>query len=159
MPETIFDADGPEEVQAILHKVLNEVAKQFDAIDYRQPLREQVVPLLVAEHEDYFNRESGPLGKWPALAQRTVKKKGFDTILIETNTMRSSLLFDGPDHVEDVEERYLVWGTSDEKAAIHQYGTEGTPRIPQRAFVGVSEQTTDAIAEVAADAAVAVLKG
>lgn len=151
-----LDADGPEEIRRIIQHVLDGVTEEFDATDYRNPLKEKVVPVLQAEHEQYFNNESGPLGKWPALAPRTVKKKGFDTILIETNTMRSSLLFDGPNHVEDVEERYLVWGTSDEKARIHQ---DGTDRIPQRAFVGVSETTTDAIAEVIADAAAENLKG
>ena len=69
--------------------------------------------------------------------------------------MRSSLLFPGAKHIEDVSPRDLQWGTSDEKASIHQ---EGTRHIPQRAFVGVSEGTADSTADVIADATVEILK-
>ena len=152
----VLDAASPEEIPALVEQIVRQVVAQFGELQYRQPLREEVVPLLVAEHEEYFNREAGPLGNWQPLSPVTVKKKGFDTILIETNRMRSSLLFDGPDHIEDVEDRFLTWGTSDPKAHIHQ---EGTARIPQRAFVGVSEETADAIADKIADHVVKLLKG
>lgn len=149
MIETIY-LDDPAKLQT----VFNDLQDVFAVADYTDPLREKVVPLLAAEHEEYFNRESGPLGKWPALSPVTVRAKGFDTILIEQNNMRSSLLFDGPNHIEEVSSRDLKWGTSDEKAAKHQEGIG----VPQRAFVGTSETTVEKISGVVASAAVAILK-
>lgn len=145
------ELDGFDELQG----VFDDVRDSYVVADYTQSLREEVVPLLVAEHEEYFNREAGPLGAWKSLAPATVKRKGFDTILIHSNSMRSSMLFDGADHIEEVSPRDLKWGTSDEKAAFHQ---DGTLRIPQRAFVGVSEGTANSTADIIADAIVEILK-
>ena len=153
--QTILEAASPDDIPRVLQQVLDGVAKQLNEADYSKPLKEQVVPLLAEEHEAYFNAETGPLGKWPPLSPRTVRKKGFDTILIENNNLRSGLLFDGPEHVEDIGDRHLTWGTSDERAAIHQHGGG---RIPQRAFVGVRESTVDKTSEIIADAAVAATK-
>lgn len=152
----IIDANSPEDAQRIIDGIVGEVVREINETTYREPFKNRIVPLLSSVHEDYFNRETGPLGQWPKLAARTVRKKGFDTILIEYNNMRSSLLFDGPDHVEDIEDSYMTWGTSDEKAATHQYGTR---RVPQRAFVGVHEETADEIAGIVADHIVSGLKG
>lgn len=146
-----FELNAVSELQS----VFDDVVDSYVVADYTQPLREEVIPLLAAEHEDYFSQEAGPLGAWKSLKPATAKRKGFDTILIEFNTMRSSLLFSGPKHIDDVSPRDLQWGTSDEKAAIHQ---DGAGKIPQRAFVGTQVKTVDAIGEVVADALVEILK-
>ena len=138
-----------------LQGVFDDVNDSYVVADYTQPLREEVIPLLSAEHEEYFNQEAGPLGAWKPLAPVTARRKGFDTILIEFNTMRSSLLFQGPKHIDDVTPRSLDWGTSDEKAAIHQHGTKN---IPERPFVGTQVKTLDAIETIIGDALVEILK-
>ncbi len=146
----VIDASGEGNVDKAFLGIYEEIEKTLAEADYSEALRDQVVPILAAEHEEYFNREAGPDGPWAPLSPATVKAKGFDTILIETNRMRSSLLFSGNDHIEDISQAGLTWGTSDPKAAFHQDGTE---KIPARPFVGASEETVDKIAEVIADAA------
>ena len=147
MPDIIIAAT-PEEAGEKLEQWLAEITQQVEAISYKPAFQDQVIQVLQAQHEEYFNAQSGPDGPWPALAASTVKAKGFDTILVEFNNMRSSLLFEGGDHVQDVEDKYLTWGTADEKAAIHQ---EGTSKIPQRAFVGVNDKNAEDIAEIIAE--------
>lgn len=122
--------------------------------DFSDQLEAEVVPFLAHVHEDYFNQESGPDGPWAPLHPRTVKRKGFDTILIENNNMRSSLLFPGGDHIEDVGDSFLTWGTADEKAYFHQMGTT---RMPARPFVGLLETHVDTITNMIADEAVRLL--
>lgn len=113
---------------------------------------------LVTIHEEYFNRQAGPEGGWVSLSPRTVKKKGFDTILIEYNEMRSSLLFDAAEnHVQDIEDAYLVWGTSDPKAAFHQEGVQSR-NLPARPFVGLNTKDVDEFVNLIADEAVESLK-
>lgn len=107
-------------------------------------------------HEEYFNRESGPEGPWTPLSHLTVKKKGFDTILIDFNNMRSSTLFTGAkDHVEDIEDAFLIWGTSDPKAIFHD---QGTRRMPRRVFVGLTEDNVTPVLDIIADEAVNSLR-
>jgi phage gpG-like protein len=154
-PHTIVDLDNPDS----LNKPFEQMRDNFQNADYRDVLGHEVVPLLSGVHEDYFNQEAGPEGPWAALKERTIKKKGFDTVLIESNYMRSSLLFTGaPDHVEDIEERYLTWGTSDPKAAIHQ---DGAPQknIPARPFVGLNDAPIDQITDLIADETVEIILG
>jgi phage gpG-like protein len=125
--------------------------------DYRQPMKEEVAPALAKAHEAYFNAEAGPAGPWAPLAQSTINAKGFDTILIENGNMRSSLLFEGAaNHIEEVSEAGLTWGTSDPKAAFHM---EGTRIMPARPFVGVTDPLADEIAEIIGNAAQKIAVG
>lgn len=155
MADTL-DARTEADIPRVLGDYLNRLAAQLNQADYSDLFRTEVVPLLVREHEEYFNKEAGPAGPWAPLAPRTVKKKGFDTILVEYNNMRSSLLFEGPDHIEDITDRTLAWGTSDPKAEIHQNGVL-SKKIPARPFVGMTEDMVDTVSDLVADAATAIL--
>lgn len=75
--------------------------------------------------------------------------------LIDTGEMMRSLIADGPGHIEIYEHGQVRLGTSNEKAAKHQYGTGN---IPARPFVGYTAEMIDAAAEIAADHALEVLR-
>jgi phage gpG-like protein len=155
--DLLIDVKDMNEAQAAMQLVLNHVASELANANFQPVLKEEVVPLLSRVHEDYFNRESGPVGDWAPLAPATVKRKGFDTILVDFNNMRSSLLFTGTqDHIEDVSEAGLTWGTSDHKAHFHM---DGTTHMPARPFVGLTEPNIDEIGDILGNAAVELLKG
>ena len=135
-----------------LGSIYLELDQRWGRMDLTAFFRGTLVPWLSQIHEDYFNQQAGPEGPWEKLAPATVKAKGFDTILIEMNNMRSSLLFPTGDHIEDIEPLFITWGTDDAKAAFHQFGTAN---VPARPFVGLTEQHVDTIVEQIADAVVA----
>lgn len=62
-------------------------------------------------------------GEWAPLAESTVKRKGHDTILIETDAMRQSFQSGGSDHIENITRTRLEWGSGLLRALFHQTGT------------------------------------
>jgi len=113
-----------------------------------------VAPVLRQGIDQHFQQRATPGGMaWP---QRKDKKP--HPLLEETGTLRSAATSKGAvGHVERVEGDTLTLGvdkTIDEGglpgAAVHQYGyPEGN--IPQRQYLGFSEETTDRSADVVAD--------
>lgn len=136
--------------------IFQEVENSFNALDFEQPLT-AFLPKLAESHAGFFSKRVDPNGsKWPALAAFTIAKKGNDVPLVETGAMRASTLEKGaPDHIEAVSHRGLLFGTSDEKAIYHQFGTR---KIPQRAFIGMTTEQVDEVAGIVADHAVEGLK-
>lgn len=131
------------------------VENDFNGLDYEKPLQ-SYLPSLVKSHGDFFSSRVDPNGsQWPPLAAYTIKKKGHDVPLVETGAMKSSVLEKGADHIEAVSHRGLLFGTKDEKAVYHQFGTN---RIPQRAFIGMQTEQVDEVAGIVADHAVEGLK-
>ena len=128
----------------------------YNEADYSQAL-EGMLPQIVEDHTSVFSQRQDPNGSiWPPLAPYTVKKKGHDIPLVETNRLKSSVLnLDHSDHVGGVTHRGLLFGTSVEYGIFHQ---EGTSKIPQRAFIGLKPQTLDQIVDKVADTAVDSLK-
>jgi hypothetical protein len=59
-----------------------------------------------------------------------------------------SLSPSGQDHIEDILTRSLEVGTSDRKAAFHEYGTS---KMPARKFIEPQEQSLDTIEQKIAD--------
>lgn len=77
--------------------------------------------------EDAYDKEQTVLGTpWKPLSPVTIRKKGHDTILVETGDMRDSGFVDEGDDEVRV-------GFSDWKVPIHEFGTED---IPARPIVG-----------------------
>lgn len=136
--------------------VFQELENAFRGADY-QPTLDKLVAGIVADHAGFFERRSDPTGDgWKPLAPVTVRKKGHDQPLVETNAMRTSLLQPGhPDHIGETSHRGLVFGTNDEKAAIHQHGAR---RIPARPFVGWTDERIDVATNAVADHLVEALK-
>jgi phage gpG-like protein len=137
--------------------VFQQIENGFNGADHTDVLH-GVATDLAEDHAGFFARAQDPGGNpWPALSPRTVAHKGHSTILVDTTSMRASLLSPGhPDHVQDVESRFLVWGTSDEKGPLHM---SGTSRMPARPFVGVTDQRADAVANLVADSVIEQMKG
>lgn len=137
--------------------VFQSLENAYNSADYAEALQTLVVD-IIGDHAGYFTNRTDPSGKpWQPLSPVTVARKGHDQPLVLTNEMRSSLLIEGHvNHVGGTANRGLVFGTSDEKASIHQHGGG---RIPARPFVGLTEQRTDAIANAVADSLVEMLKG
>lgn len=79
------------ESQADLNRLFQSVVDDFDGIEWTPHLIEEQRSMAV-EHGKYFARAAGPSGEqWPPLSPFTIKKKGHDTILVETGRLRASL--------------------------------------------------------------------
>ncbi|MGC1272582.1 MAG: phage virion morphogenesis protein [Planctomycetaceae bacterium] len=140
-----------------LGAVFQEIENAYRDCDYQAAI-DKLVPAIVTDHAGYFSNRTSPNGVAMApLSPVTVAKKGHDRPLVETDAMRQSLLQSGhPEHLGGTSHRGLVFGTSDEKATIHQHGTK---RIPARPFVGWTEERVDDAANKMADHLVEALKG
>lgn len=120
-----------------------ELEEAFRDADYK-PALEPHLRGIEQLHGVYFQGQRDPNGDaWTPLAPATVKRKGHDTILVETTHLASSLIRQGSDAIRVVDDTGLTFGTSVEYATFHQTGTS---RLPQRAMVGLSEQYVDNIA-------------
>lgn len=140
--------------------ITDDIIGQFRDASYEE-LMEQFARDLESDHQDNFDKQQSPSGQaWQPLSPVTVQKKGHSTILIDTDQMRSSLQGGHPNHYFTFDQpsddlAIMGWGTSDEKAAIHQHGAG---RIPARPFVGVNTDRVDQMAADAADATLDQLK-
>lgn len=127
---------------------------QFRAINY-EPAMISFLGVLETAHQGYFDRSESPGGDpWPPLAPYTVRRKGHDTILVETGRLRSSLTRRGRDAIRETSHRGLIFGTEVPYAYFHQDG-EG---VPQREHVGMNEETLQILLDDVLDATVEGLK-
>jgi len=111
-----------------------------------------VADLLCETHQGYFAAQADPNGNaWAPLSPVTIAKKGHSVILIETDAMRQSVTGrQSANHLESFDALSMEWGTSDEKAGLHQAGTNF---MPQRQFVGWNDPSIDAAVNTIADEA------
>jgi phage gpG-like protein len=133
-----------------------EVEQAYKAADYTMPLLD-TLEALREDHQSYFDNERDANNDpWAPLAKSTIKRKGFDDILIEKGDLEKSLTEFSGDNINGVAPRGLVFGTADEKALWHQ---EGTARMPARPPVGMTEQRLNSLCDDIADHLVDSLKG
>ena len=120
-----------------------------------KPVLEQAVKDLENDHQGFFDAAQDATGApWPPLAPATVRRKGHDTILVETGALRKSLTSKGGDAIREIfdePQEGFSFGTSDPKAPFHQAGTE---RMPARPPVGMTEERLDQICDEIADSMV-----
>lgn len=140
---------------------IGDVIEDFKAIEFREAL-DQIGAKFAEKTSQNFLSESSPSGlPWEPLSPVTVARKGHDTILVDSNTMRKSVVLrDAPHHIERIGRNAagddeIVYGTDVMYAVIHQ---EGSGRIPQREFLGLEEKDADDIADIVADHIVEKLK-
>lgn len=99
----------------------------------RARLLKQIGTALVANTKLRFRDSVDPEGKaWAKLKYRKGKP------LLKTGRLRSSITFSATDS-------YLDVGTNVEYAAMHQYGKG---KVPQRAFLGLSQKDEDSILKI-----------
>lgn len=84
--------------------------------------------------DENWTSEGGLVGGWEDIQERTKKRKGFSTILVQDGFLRASI-----DAMEPEGRRITIGsgvkaGTAIEYAATHQYGDEARG-IPQRRFL------------------------
>lgn len=158
MIETL-EAKSMEDVRNIVAGVYVEVEEAWGKLDWRPWLGNQINAVLERWESDYYTSQTDPFTEaWEPLRPSTRKRKGHDTILVDTDRMRASLVGRTGDSVIDViqdgMQAGLTRGTSVEYAGFHQTGTE---RMAQRIHVGLNEDKADQLAEFAADEAVRLI--
>lgn len=136
--------------------ILQEIENDFAKLDYEKTLR-GFEGNFISEHAEHFSGRRDSSGSiWPRLADFTIAKKGHDIPLVETGEMKASVLnVSHPNHIGEYSHRGLLFGTEDEKGIYHQFGTR---KIPQRAFIGMSEDLLNEVVGGVADHTVEGLK-
>lgn len=135
----------PEEATRWLDGILS----VMDEPRAREPLKRWGQE-LAGELGTGFLRSESPTGqKWPPLKRRRPKghNQGIRP-LIDFGDLMLSVISDSPDHIERITDDSIVFGTSDFKAAFHQFGTRV---IPPRPFLGVSDEMADRATELLAE--------
>ena len=136
--EVVFDQNDFQEVY-------DDIADNFRAAEYNDELGE-FNDKLFEFHAAGFDLERDPdLSSWPPLAAATIARKKSDKILVETGRLKASLTTAGhADHVGEIFDRGLTFGTSVPYSIFHQ---QGTRTIPQRAHVGLAAERVDELAK------------
>jgi len=136
--------------------ILLDVELRFNETTYKEVLTEFQETLRLGEVDAFANEREPGGTPWAELSPVTIAKKGHDIILFETGALQESLTnIGGTNNISEVEDMWSVFGTSDEKAAFHQFGTS---RMPARPPVGTNDEAVDELAESIADHAVESLK-
>jgi phage gpG-like protein len=152
-PEVAHDL---KDLENILGGLMVEVEEAWKHFDWKPFLANEINAAIERYETGYYEAQADPFGEaWKPLAEYTIRKKGHDTILVDSGRMKGSLTGRTGDSVVDVFQEGmnagLTRGTSVEYAGYHQTGTK---TIPQRAHVGLNEEKADQLAEFAADEAV-----
>lgn len=132
--EIVFD-------EADFQEIYDDISLNFRQAEYNDELSD-FSDKLFEFHEAGFDLERDPnLSAWPPLAAATIARKGHDKILIESGRLKRSLTTRGSsDHIGEVFDRGLTFGTSVPYSMFHQRGTR---TIPQRAHVGLAIERVD----------------
>jgi phage gpG-like protein len=139
-----------------LQEVFNDISAGFRRAEYRDEL-DEFNDILYETHADSFALASdSDNSAWPPLAAATVARKRSAEILVETGRLRTSLTTKGgQDHVGEITDRGLTFGTEVPYSVFHQLGTRN---MPQRAPVGVPQKRVDELTETITDAAARKLR-
>ena len=128
--------------------VFEAVSRPINMEDAAKPVFER----MEIGHQAYFQSSSDPLGDpWLPLADLTVALKGHAQILIETYALYLSVTQTGTQHsVRRIDQDSFIFGTTRQGAENHQHGSlDG--RIPQRAFLGFSDDLIYGVEEVVSE--------
>lgn len=106
-----------------------------------QPAFRQIAENMREQIAEQFATEGGRgSGGWKPLADSTIASKlaaGLDPhILQATQTLMESLTGTGGDHIEEINDDSLVFGSADPKGKFHQ---KGTSKMPARRPIDFTE--------------------
>lgn len=139
-----------------LEKVFAELHDSLTNADFTGSMTD-AIPLLEAGEKQAFDSRQSPGGEaWAPNAPSTIRRKGHGIQLFETGRLGASLFGRTGDSVRDIYPHGLTFGTSVPYSIFNQ---QGTPRIPARVHVGMSEQTLGKIVDGVADHVVETMKG
>ncbi len=134
-----------------------ELETSLGAADYSEMFREFMPQLAEFEAGMFAGEYSSNLDAWAALKPSTVKKKGNDRILVNTGTLRESLVhLGGSGNIAEAGARSMLFGSEVEYATFHQ---SGTGKMPARPPIGICDETLDKICEQVAETTINQLKG
>jgi phage gpG-like protein len=118
-------------------------------INYEPMLREFLYEVAEEKDQAFTNQSTVHGEPWAELAESTVKRKKFTTILVDTGALRTSLVdIGGEGNVSAVSSHGLLYGTDVEYAIFHE---TGTATMPARPIMGMSEELVDKLAGKVAD--------
>ena len=133
----------------ILIQGVGDMREVVATIDYENMLQEFLYEIAEEKDQAFTNQSTVTGEPWASLAESTIKKKGFNVILVDTGALRTSLVdIGGSENVNSVTSHGLLYGTDVEYAIYHETGTE---IMPARPVVGISEQLIDELALRVAD--------
>jgi len=132
-------------------------------IDYR-PLLKTIRVILVSGVRGFFDQSRDPEGvPWKPLkrpryrplrrGQKHRKRKsplGIDKPLVDTGTLMRSVTAGGRGKVEEMTDTSITLGSNLIYAGVHNYGYP-PKNIPQRQFLGISDEMETEIEEATAD--------
>jgi phage gpG-like protein len=160
MTQQVFTVDDIAGLEDVLGQVFDEIAIGYQEADYTAPLAHSLLTLQDQHQVMYDSGQDSNGSAWEPLAPSTVARKGHDTILVDTNRMKASLVSPTGDSIRDVVSENgmagAVFGTDVEYARFH---VAGTSRMPARPPVGISEKTIDQVQNEVADHTVASMMG
>lgn len=161
MPDEIY----LDELPAYLAQLDDEY---FAAATHLKEPFQQAANIVSGEMANCIIKSQSPAGEsYPPLAASTVRGRknkgrhqsespqaGSVRPLIEDGALIQSLV-EGPSHIEDIEDEYFTAGTDVEYAGFQNFGTN---TIPERPFVGFTQEAEDRTTELVADHIVNKLK-
>ena len=117
-----------------------DVADVVERTDYSALLREFRYSIAREKAEMFENQADVHGNPWAPLAESTIKKKGHETILIETSALRTSLVdVDGEGNFNEVDSHSLTYGSTVPYALVHEQAHGNRPARPT---LGMSESLT-----------------
>lgn len=118
---------------------------------------QDVIDALQEMEAGFFASSAGPSGApWAPLAPYTVKKKNSTIILRETDELIGSLSATNGSSIRKINADSIDFGTNRAWAWVHQ---DGGSKIPQREFLGISDEGMTDVLDIVADAAVEMMFG
>lgn len=116
---------------------------------------QEVIDVLQEMERGFFASSAGPDGApWAPNRPYTVKKKGHGIILRETYELEASLIGVSKTSIRNIGTNNIEFGTNRAWSWKHQ---EGFGKIPQRMFLGMTDDATDEVVDIVADAAVQMM--
>lgn len=154
-----------------LRRNLEDIQTSISGMDYSEQLRETAADLR-GLHQGYFDSESDPDGNlWPDWHLKRRRASWNHKNLDDTGRLKESLISEGGENIEIIDQNSLEWGTGVPYSRSHQdgesvaisetlIGRRGQIRpagsviqLPVRQHVGITTDAVDRIAERIAEAA------
>ncbi len=134
--------------EALFHTAIQDFSGQI--ADWKPAFTFMAHDVLEYYTEQMFATEGH--GEWQSLAEATYRQKKSTRILFRTGELQESFHAGGPQHVEEISAKRLLWGSTNPVAVFAQTGTgkgfqrravltgKGTGRgMPQRRILELSE--------------------
>lgn len=157
-------------------KVYGRLTMEFERLSFTDPLSDVEV-LLEEAHQEYFDNRAGPSGEpWQEWYFRSLDAPEEHPTLEVSGALRDSMRTGGTGNISEITDRSLTWGSGLVYAGIQNFGATfrlgvfligrdggrippGTEiTIPQREFMGLTDEKTDEITALLAESVIEQIK-